>query len=98
MSKFIDKTLKLYNKFHSWGTQFIAIQAHIGMGFFFPTVFSIFGFKVMIAVSILMLTVIAIKEYLDDKTSKKAYSLIDLSSWFVGDLMSIIVELIKINN
>jgi len=82
---FYDK----YNDWHVWGVQFIRIEAHAGLGFFFPTVAGIWGLTPLLWVFGLMLGVIGIKEALDDKTTDGPYSLVDLCSWLVGGGLAI---------
>jgi len=84
-----------YKDFHQWGTQFIVVEAHMGMGFFFPTVAGLWGLAPLLVVFGLMVAVIAGKEYMDDKTGKGPYSLLDLGSWFVGGWLAVGVQLLR---
>jgi len=84
-----------YTTFHEWGVKFLREEAHMGMGFFFPTVASLWGLMPMFVVFALMIAVIAGKEYMDDKTGKGPYSLLDLGSWFVGGWLAVGVYLLR---
>jgi len=84
-----------YTSFHNWGVQFLREEAHLGLGFFFPTVASLWGLWPMLIVFTLMIATISIKEYMDDKTGKGPYSLLDLGSWFVGGWLAIIIYILR---
>jgi len=87
--------LKSYEEFHRWGVSLLPYEAHIGISFFFMTLISLLGLKILIISFILMMGIITIKEYLDDKTSKKPYSIVDWSMWLLGGFIALGIYLIR---